>query len=542
MANLPRYTRSTDQIPWPWVALCAFAELMLILTAGPRLRGLLSNTILLAIGTILVSLPFGTLLALLITKTNIRGRIWLERILLTLLLVPLVVQAAAWHTALGLDGWANRLTWQSQSTGVSQQWFCGWTAAVWIHGLAAVPWVVLLVGTTLRSIPRELEENALLTMSAGHVLLHVTLTQAFRGAVIAAIWIGLVTIGETTVTDLCQIRTFAEEVYIVANLDGEVAIWHGTATVALALLAILLVTRPLWNLDSILSLDSDWRWQMGTSRSMASIAGWMLTLCLVGIPLASLAWKGGIRITAIDDYYIRSWSLEQLVRQVAASPFLHRHEWIWSIAIGGISALLATLIGTGFAWSLRHREWPRNLAFVLLVIGFVLPGPVVGIWLIHCFNQPANSPLSLLTWCYDNTVLVPVLAHIIRVLPLVTLLLWTRMAALPQELLDSSTCEGARWCRQFVWVVLPQCWRAVLAASGVAFIVSIGELATTILVVPPGVSTLSVRIFGLLHYGAEDRVAALCLAFWLFVFLLTAFIIPLLQLRHGRHGSSRAMR
>ncbi|NOY30548.1 MAG: hypothetical protein GXP28_10350, partial [Planctomycetes bacterium] len=41
------------------------------------------------------------------------------------------------------------------------------------------------------------------------------------------------------------------------------------------------------------------------------------------------------------------------------------------------------------------------------------------------------------------------------------------------------------------------------------------------LVAPPGVATLSMRIFGLLHYGAEDRVAALCLALALSISLLT---------------------
>ena len=203
------------------------------------------------------------------------------------------------------------------------------------------------------------------------------------------------------------------------------------------------------------------------------------------------------------------------------------------MAIGGTAAGLATLIGTCIAWTLRRGWAPIFPSLLLLAIGFALPGPVVGVWLIHGFNQPSDSLLSPLTWCYDNTILVPVLAQLFRALPLVTLLVWTRMATIPQEVLDSSICDGAGWWRQLAWVVLPQCWLAVMAAIGVAFVLAIGELAATILVVPPGVSTLPVRIFGLLHYGAEDRVAALCLAFWLLVCLLTACIIPLLRLRRG---------
>jgi iron(III) transport system permease protein len=531
MTSLPRYPGPDDRIPWRWLALCALAELLLIFTAGPRLRGLLSNSLTLAAGTLTLSLPIGTLLAILIAKTNMPGRLWMERLLLTMLLVPLVVQAAAWETVFGLGGWAREPIARLQSSGMAQPWFSGWIGTIWIHAMAAVPWTVLLVGTIIRSVPRELEEDASLAMPAGHVLLRVTLRHALGGAMVAATWIGLVSVGATTVTDLFQVRTFAEEVYTAANLGGEVALWQGTATVALTVLAVLLATSPLWNMRNILSHGSGWRWQMGPGRHLTSVAGWIVVLLLVAVPLASLAWKAGIRVDPIDDHYVCSWSTEQLIRQVAASPGIHRREWGWSLAIGGIAAVLATLLATCIAWMMCRNRVAKFLSLLLLAIGFALPGPVVGVWLIHGFNQPLDSLLRPLTWCYDNTILVPVLAQVFRALPLVTLLIWVRMAAIPQDVLDSSLCDGASWWRQLTWVILPQCWLVIIAAIGVALVLAIGELAATILVVPPGVSTLPVRIFGLLHYGAEDRVAALCLAFWLLVCLLSACIIPLLRPR-----------
>ena len=44
------------------------------------------------------------------------------------------------------------------------------------------------------------------------------------------------------------------------------------------------------------------------------------------------------------------------------------------------------------------------------------------------------------------------------------------------------------------------------------FVLSVGELSASLLVLPPGVTTISVRIFQLLHYGVDDRVAALALS------------------------------
>ncbi len=56
-------------------------------------------------------------------------------------------------------------------------------------------------------------------------------------------------------------------------------------------------------------------------------------------------------------------------------------------------------------------------------------------------------------------------------------------------------------------------------------VLGLGELSASILVVPPGVTTVAIRIFGLLHYGVEDQLAALCLATLLLISLLTAVIL-----------------
>jgi iron(III) transport system permease protein len=54
------------------------------------------------------------------------------------------------------------------------------------------------------------------------------------------------------------------------------------------------------------------------------------------------------------------------------------------------------------------------------------------------------------------------------------------------------------------------------AAIGLAWLVSlavaIGELSATLLVYPPGMTTIAVRLFTLLHYGVDDQVAGICLA------------------------------
>jgi iron(III) transport system permease protein len=416
--------------------------------------------------------------------------------------------------------------------------------------MAATPWIALLVATAIGDIARELEEEALMHGPPGRVIWRVTLRHAMAGVIMASLWITAVCASEITVTDLFQIRSIAEEVYTAASLgeltgtpvDGQpgeysnsaqdVPMWPGAA-----MLGVLVVTA-MGTMGRLLtthaSVSSPWRWQLTGGRWLATGVGWLLVVLLAGIPLASMAWKAGTQVERVGDHYVRSWSGTKLAHELAASPGKHRREWGWSVILGGTVALVATSCGTLLAWALRKRWLPVVPVAILLAFGFGLPGPVLGVWLIRWLNWPDDSALSFFTWCYDETLLAPLLAQTIRALPLVTFLLWTQMVSVPQDLLDNAASEGAGNWSQLARVVLPMRWAGVLAATCVAFVLAIGELAATVLVVPPGVSTLSIRIFGLLHYGAEDQVAALCLVLWLLTSLLTVGAVCLVESRESR--------
>ena len=90
--------------------------------------------------------------------------------------------------------------------------------------------------------------------------------------------------------------------------------------------------------------------------------------------------------------------------------------------------------------------------------------------------------------------------------------MWHAFRTLPDQMLDSAAVDGAGPITQLWRIALPCRRRALVLAWIVALAVALGDLAASILVMPPGVTTLSIRIFNLLHYGVEDRVAGICLA------------------------------
>jgi iron(III) transport system permease protein len=70
------------------------------------------------------------------------------------------------------------------------------------------------------------------------------------------------------------------------------------------------------------------------------------------------------------------------------------------------------------------------------------------------------------------------------------------------------------------------------AAFFLGFVLCFRELESTLLVLPAGMETVPVKIYNYMHYGAQDRVAALC--------LLTAMVILLFG-AGCRYGARRRM-
>ena len=81
-----------------------------------------------------------------------------------------------------------------------------------------------------------------------------------------------------------------------------------------------------------------------------------------------------------------------------------------------------------------------------------------------------------------------------------------------REMLECAAVDGAGPVGRLCRIALPCRLGALAVAWLVALAIGLGDLAASVLVMPPGVTTLSIHIFNLLHYGVEDRVAGICLA------------------------------
>ena len=514
---------SAGRLATPWLGRIGQAALVLAPAAwalaawDPRTRALLLNSLFLVTAVCLLAVPLGTGLALLLVRTDLPGRRWLAAVFASLLFIPLYLQAGAWQAGFGLQGWHTL----GAENGII--WLEGWRGAIWVHALASLPWVMAIVAAGCWFVEPELEELALLSMPVPRVIWSVTLRRAAPAIAVATLWVAVMTAGEMTVTDLFLVRTYTEELFtqIATGTDlGEtpLTVLPGIAvTCGLVAAAISLAQRvaqpPLPRVRARCTFAlGRWRW-------LYALLVVLIALVVVGVPLGNLFWKAGVQVSLTAEGRVREWSAmhcwEMLLGRVMGGDGVARFPYwrylSWSLRVAALATLTALAVAIPLAWHARRGGWRAVPMLLTLGLTMGMPGPVVGVSIMTLLNRPE---LPWLTELYDRSILPLWLAQTFRALPLTILILWHALRGIPEQILESARLDGILGPRQWWLIVLPQRWWAVAAAALTAFVWSMAELDASFLVAPPGIETLSIHVFNQLHFGAEDRVAGLCLVMW----------------------------
>jgi iron(III) transport system permease protein len=501
-----------------------------------RLLHLAGQTALLIILTLLFTLPLGTILAVLLYRSDMPGRRVLRGLLLIALFVPLPVFASAWQAALGAGGWIGSLlqSWGLKRSGPWTPWDQGLVPAAGVHALASLPWVVWIIGQGITWVEPELEEDALQAARPRRVLWLVTFRRARPALAIAALWVVAQTAGEITVTDAMMVRTFAEEVYteFATNTQGlgRAVLLALPQIIGVAALALIAVRRWERRAPPLVSWPQHRDWlDLGWGRWVCFGAVLLAVGLLAGVPLVSLIWKAG------GGAGQAGWSGHELQTQLRLTWVTGRgvllDSLLWSCLAGAGAALLALVA----CWLARDSRWFRIFLLLMAVGAWIVPGPVLGYGLKEEINRLMDlEDLLLGGWMrlrplraalYDQPWPLPILwIDIIRVFPFAVALLWPAVRSVPRDVTDAARVDGAGPLQELRMVVWPLCRNMTARAVVVGTVLALGELSAGKMVEVPGRWTFAQELFQQMHYGTPATVAALCLM----QLALTVVIVALL--------------
>ncbi len=173
-----------------------------------------------------------------------------------------------------------------------------------------------------------------------------------------------------------------------------------------------------------------------------------------------------------------------------------------SLVTGIVASALALATGAWAALALRASadRWAGALG-LLFFIPSAVPSVSVGLGLLVAFSQ---KPLLL-----NGTIAIVFVAHYVLISAFAFGNISAGLSRLTPDYEEVASCLGARPAYRLMHVTLPLVAPYLVAAFGLSFALSMGELGATVMVYPPGWVTMPVAIFGLTDRGDVFSGAAL---------------------------------
>jgi iron(III) transport system permease protein len=475
-----------------------------------RQRGLLYNTTLLGTGSALFATAVGVPLGIALARVPFRGRALIRLALAAPALLPPYVVGLAWVYLGGSRGVIQTVTGQD----LLSTWTYSLPGAVLVLGIVFYPLSMLATEVAMRRIDSRLEEAALIDAPPRRVLWRITLPLAAPGILAAALVIFVLAVSEFGVPGLLRVRVYTTEVFTAfaalydfaraTLLSLPLLILSGAvATAAAVLFGERLVSTRRRTGGAPLELDA-WR----TSARLAIL---VVVLVALGLPTAILLSEAlGARSMAAV--------LTGSGRAIANSL---------TLSAAGATVVVAVAFWLGYA---RARAGRRvgHVADILLIVLFAVPSTVVGVGLIGIWNRPGLLGLAYAT---DAMFL---LAYLARFLPIAVLILAASTRYVPASHEEAAAVSGAGWLRTMARIVLPQIRLGMATAWVITFVLAFGELGVSILVAPPGESTLPIRIYTIIANTPSSNVASLALLQTLVIFAPLGVLATVGSRREGR--------
>ncbi len=473
-----------------------------------RLVGPLLRSLALGISVALAAAVLGTSAAWLVARTQLRGRrIWALLLCLPLV-IPSFVGAVALIAAFAPGGLVEDLLGIGWLPEVS-----GFRGAFIVLTLLTYPYVFLPVMARLRGLPPSLEESArMLGRRPIEVFLTVVVPQARAAIAAGALLVFLYVISDFGAVQLLRYDTLTRAIYADRLLDPITSI---ALSLVLGLLAVAVVAME--RRSSRVGLRDQAR--MGTPLMVPLRAGripaYLFLVLLIGFSLVA-------PIAVLVFWAIRGLANGSSdATSVVADPGMIIEPLLSTAGVSVLTAVVALLVILPIAF--RSVRRPGRLGEVLagtVVGGFALPGLITALAFVF-FTLAAPGPLGAL---YQTLPLL-VLAYVVHHGALALGAAQSAVAGVPARLDDAARIMGKGRLRRFTGVELPLMLPGLAAGAGLVLLSTAKELPATLLLAPPGFSTLATKVWQAAELAAYEEAAIYALVLVAISAILTWFLV-----------------
>ncbi|MET2832912.1 ABC transporter permease [Mesorhizobium shangrilense] len=230
------------------------------------------------------------------------------------------------------------------------------------------------------------------------------------------------------------------------------------------------------------------RWALGTFS--------LIIYAIVYLPIALIV------LTSFNQSPITTLPIEHLDIHWYKALFddTKTLQSLWtSLQVGGISTLVATILGLMSALAIvRHNFRGKNVFLLLTIMPMLAPGIIMGVSLL-LFARAVG---------FQTGFVAVLLGHILLALPYCTFILISSLARFDRSLEEAARGLGAGELAVLRCVTLPGIAPGIIGAALFAFTISIGEFVVSFFLTSAGTTTLPIRIYSIVKVGITPEINA----------------------------------
>lgn len=475
------------------------------LFSDSRILAVLVRSIAMAGGATLIALLVGIPLAMCLVRTSFAGKRVATLAYLIPLFIPPHIHALAWSFLVGEKGLLPNLF--TQGSPLVDIYCPAGVAAV--LALAYFPLLVLTLTTGLSQQDIRLEEAARFHATPLTVWRKITLPLIGPYIITGAVFVFIFAFFNYGVPSVLRVSSFPIEIFArFSAFYDEAGATALSAPLVLVAVLLLLLQRKIMADRSYVAIGNGSRAVAHGTLTRSKTAAWFVWLLLalaIALPVASLICQAG------------SLKSFQAAWHTSAS------EIATSLLVSGGAASLATLLAYLLASFMTELSaWRKDTVGLFTLLPFAFPAALFGIGLIHLWNRPQTQ------FVYGGLTIL-ILAYIACFIPYAIQIIVANLGQIDPAMKEAAwLCSGSRLKRAFI-IELPLAKRGLAICWTVVFIFAMGELGATLLVIPPGEGTVSLKIYTLMHYGAGPLVAALSVILIAVNLLVSGLLVGVLR-------------
>lgn len=472
------------------------------------------NSLVVGIGGTVLAVALGTLVALVVTLTDMRGRSPFILFFVMPLMIAPQVTALAWLQLFGPASPFLKLIGLAPPLGSRNPVYSP-GGIVLLLGIQYAPLVFLLVRAGLRRLPRELVEAARAAGAGPFTVLATIVVPLMTPSIMAAAALAFVScVGNFGIPAFLGIPAnyLVLPTLIYQRLAGGGPAVLGEAAFLSVLIGMIAMAgiaaqermsrRRDYRIGAS-SLASEpyalGRWRLPVEAAMWALIAAILVLPMIGLMLSSLVPGYGIPLSAATATLA---NYRFVLFEHAASQRAFANSLGLSLSAAVFAVLAALPIAYLVAWG--RQRWVRfvNLSIEL---PYALPGVVLAIAALLIFLKP----LPLTGIHLYNTVWIILYAYLARFLVLAVRPTVSGFHQIDRALEEAAQVAGAGLFARLRGIVFPLVAPAAMAGGLLIFMTAFGELTVSALLWSSGAETIGVVMFSFEQAGDSKYAAAI---------------------------------